>query len=153
MTAVADYILQRELFLPKPISEVFDFFSNAGNLEKLTPPWLHFRILTPTPIEMRPGATIAYKLRVRGMPIRWLTEIEQWKPPFEFVDVQTKGPYKLWRHTHRFTAAGGGTRIADAVEYTLPLGPLGRLAHWLQVRRDLSKIFDYREKTVRALLG
>lgn len=148
-----NYILKHEVTLPKPLPEVFDFFSKAENLEKLTPPWLNFRILTRTPIEMRPGATIAYKLRVRGLPINWLTEIERWNPPYDFVDVQTKGPYKLWRHTHRFYPADRGTRIIDMVEYALPFGPLGRLVHWLQVRRDLEKIFDYRERHVRELLG
>ena len=88
---------------------VFDFFSRAENLEQITPPWMRFKMLTPLPIEMKPGATIAYALRVRGFPIGWLTEIERWDPPHEFVDVQAKGPYKLWRHTHRFIESGGGT--------------------------------------------
>ena len=150
---MADYTLQRESLVPQPISAAFDFFSKAENLGRVTPPWLRFRILTPPPIEMRQGAAIAYQLRVRGISLRWLTEIERWDPPREFVDVQTKGPYKLWRHTHRFSEVEGGTRIVDIVDYALPLGPLGRLVHWLQVAHDLSDIFDYREQRVRALLG
>lgn len=150
---MARYTLQRESLIDQPRSAVFDFFSKAENLERITPPWLRFRILTPPPIEMRRGATIPYQLRVRGIPVKWLTEIERWDPPCEFVDVQVKGPYKLWRHTHRFFEVEGGTRIVDVVEYDLPFGPLGRLAHWLRIAHDLSDIFDYREQRVRALLG
>jgi ligand-binding SRPBCC domain-containing protein len=113
---------------------------------------MHFRILTPRPIKMRQGATIAYALRVRGIPLRWLTEIERWNPPFEFVDVQLKGPYRLWRHTHLFAPVEGGTSIVDIVNYALPFGWLGRLVHRLQVARDVSKIFDYRAQRVQALL-
>jgi len=147
-----NYSLHRELWVPLPLHEVFDFFSCPENLERITPPWMRFRILTPRPIAMKPGATIAYALRVRGIPMRWLTEIEQWNPPYEFVDVQAKGPYKLWRHTHRFSASRGGTLIEDRVEYALPFGPLGRLAHWLQVARDLQQIFDFRTQQVQSLL-
>jgi len=144
--------LRRELWVPNPISEVFDFFSRAENLERITPPWMQFKILTPLPITMKPGATIAYALRVHGIPMRWLTEIERWNPPFEFVDVQAKGPYKLWRHTHRFSEVRGGTLIEDVVEYALPFGWIGRLVHRLQVSRDLAQIFDYRTQRVQALL-
>lgn len=147
------YTLQRQSFVQRPIAAVFDFFSHAENLELLTPPWLSFQVLTPKPIEMRRGATIAYQLRVHGIPLRWQSEIEQWNPPLEFIDVQVKGPYKFWRHMHRFAAVNGGTRITDVVNYALPFGPLGRLANRLQVARDLSKIFDYREQRVRELLG
>ena len=118
------YTLQRETWIPHSLPRVFEFFSKAENLERLTPPWLGFRILTPLPIEMKKGATIAYALRVRGIPLRWLTEIEEWNPPFEFIDVQAKGPYKLWRHTHRFTAFNGGTSVVDIVQYALPFGVL-----------------------------
>ena len=147
------YKLNRELWVPRPLPAVFEFFSRADNLERITPPWLSFRILTPAPIEMTEGATIGYALRVKGIPLRWLTQIERWNPPFEFVDVQAKGPYKLWRHTHRFSDLAGGTSIADTVEYALPFGVLGRLTHRFQVARDLAQIFDYREQRVRELLG
>jgi ligand-binding SRPBCC domain-containing protein len=99
------------------------------------------------------GAVIEYALRVRGFPMRWLTEIERWDPPHGFVDVQRKGPYRLWRHTHRFFEADGGTRIVDDVAYALPFGPLGSLVHRFQVARDVSKIFDYRTERVRSLVG
>ncbi len=145
------YKLERTQWVPYPRAAVFDFFSRAENLERLTPPWMHFRILTPTPIKMHPGATIAYSLRVRSIPLRWLTEIQSWNPPHEFVDLQRKGPYTLWRHTHSFAELGDGTFIRDVVEYTLPLGWVGRLVHRLQVQRDLAKIFDYRAGQVRAV--
>ncbi len=145
------YTLQRELTVPRPLSSVFDFFSRPENLERITPPWLRFRILSVPPIEMKQGATIAYKLRLRGIPIRWLTEIELWNPPYEFVDSQVKGPYKLWRHTHRFSPAEGGTDILDVVQYALPFGALGKLVHQLQVERDVSQIFDYRAQQVEKI--
>jgi ligand-binding SRPBCC domain-containing protein len=147
------YTLRRELWLPRPVPEVFDFFSRAENLEQITPPWMQFRILTPQPIQMRAGALILYALRVRGIPLRWVTEIEQWNPPHQFVDCQAKGPYRLWRHTHTFTAVDGGTSIVDNVEYALPFGPLGRLIHRLQVARDLAQIFDYRQQRIRTLFA
>ena len=145
------HTLHRELWVPHSLPAVFDFFSRAENLERITPPWMGFRILTPA-IEMKQGATIAYALRVRGIPLRWLTEIEKWNPPFEFIDIQAKGPYKFWRHTHRFSEVAGGTSIMDIVDYALPFGPLGRLVHRLQVARDLKQIFDYRAQRVQALL-
>jgi ligand-binding SRPBCC domain-containing protein len=147
------YTLRRETWIPHSLPEVFEFFSKAENLERLTPPWLGFRILTPLPIEMKKGATIAYSLRVRGIPLSWLTQIEEWNPPYEFMDIQAKGPYKLWRHTHRFAALNGGTSVVDIVQYALPFGVLGRLAHRLQVSRDLSNIFDYRATRVQELLS
>jgi len=146
------YTLRRELWVPRPLAPSFDFFSRVENLERITPPWLRFRILAPQPVAMKAGTTIGYALRVHGIPLRWLTEIEQWNPPFEFVDVQVKGPYRLWRHTHRFAEAEGGTSIVDHVEYALPFGPLGRLVHRL-VAQDLGRIFDYRARQVKALLS
>jgi ligand-binding SRPBCC domain-containing protein len=146
------YRLQREQWVPQPLSAVFDFFSRAENLPKITPPWMRFRILTSLPIEMKQGATIAYEIRVRGFPLQWLTEIERWNPPHEFIDIQAKGPYKFWRHTHQFSELKCGTSIVDMVDYALPFGPLGRLVHRLQVGRDLSKIFDYRVQKIQTLL-
>lgn len=147
------YNLRRELWVSHSVRDVFDFFSRAENLERITPPWMRFRILTPPPIEMKIGTTIAYALRVRGIPLRWLTEIERWDPPYAFIDFQAKGPYKYWRHTHRFSEVGGGTAIVDIVHYELPLGVLGRLAHRIQVARDLEQIFDYRAQRVQSLFS
>jgi len=150
---MAEYILQREQWIPKPIGEVFAFFADASNLEALTPPWLGFRILTPKPIVMRAGAHIAYRVGLHGFPMRWLTEIESWDPPNRFVDIQLKGPYRLWHHTHRFEPEKGGTRITDEVRYALRFGFMGRLAHRWLVQRDLQTIFDYREHKIKELLG
>ncbi len=145
------YLIQREQRVSAPIEEVFAFFSDAANLEKLTPPWLRFRIVTPTPIEMRPGAKIEYRIDWRVVPIRWLTEIEEWTPPHQFVDIQVRGPYRLWHHTHTFRAVDGGTLVGDKVRYALPLGILGSLAHRLAVRRDVERVFDYRAERIAAL--
>jgi ligand-binding SRPBCC domain-containing protein len=147
------YSIHEQIVIPRRLVEVFAFFAEARNLERITPPWMAFHIITPMPIEMHEGANIEYKLRVHGLPLKWLTQIERWRPPFEFVDVQEKGPYKLWRHTHRFREVEGGTRVEDIVEYELPFGVLGRLVHWLQVRSDVAEIFEYRALRIRELLG
>ena len=147
------YTLERETFVPRPLREVFEFFSRAENLERITPPWLGFRFEAPPPPQLGKGSRIAYRLRIHGIPISWVTEIDVWNPPHEFIDVQAKGPYRLWRHSHRFRAVQGGTRMEDTVSYALPFGPLGRLVHALLVSRDVSAIFDYRERRIRELLG
>lgn len=147
------YELHREQVVRRPIGDVFPFFADAGNLDALTPPWLAFEILTPQPVEMRPGCVLDYRLRWHGWPLRWRTLIEVWEPPARFVDVQLRGPYRLWHHTHAFTPVAGGTRLTDHVRYALPLGPLGRLAHRLAVRRDIETIFDFRGERIGALFG
>lgn len=152
MKAERPYLLEREQWLDRPIEEVFAFYSDAANLESITPGWLRFSVLTPPPIVMGVGARIDYKLRWRGLPIRWTTLIEVWEPPYRFIDVQRRGPYQLWRHTHTFESQGGGTRIRDEVRYQLPLGRLGATLHRLGVRRDLEAIFDHRASRVRELL-
>ena len=145
------HTLQREQFVPRPRDEVFAFFSRPENLPRLTPPALRFRILTPPPLDMMPGALIDYTLRTFGFTVRWTTLIAACDPPARFVDVQLRGPYAFWHHAHEFVAAEGGTRIIDRVTYALPLGPLGQLAHALLVRRALRRIFDYRRAAVDRL--
>ena len=148
------HVLERRQPLALPAERVFEFYSDARNLERITPPWLGFEVTTPGAIEMRPGTLIDYRLRLRGVPVRWRTRIETWEPPHRFVDVQLRGPYALWEHTHSFEPDGGaGVVIGDRVRYALPLGPLGDLAHTLLVRRDLERIFDYRRHAVAELLG
>jgi ligand-binding SRPBCC domain-containing protein len=147
------YELRREQWVPRPLEEVFAFFGDARNLEALTPDWLRFEILSRGPIRITAGSRIEYALHWHGIPLRWKTEITRWQPPYEFQDLQLSGPYRLWRHTHRFEAVGGGTRITDFVEYELPFGPLGRIAHSLTVRRNLRRIFDYRHDRIRARFG
>jgi ligand-binding SRPBCC domain-containing protein len=145
--------LEREQLVPRPWAEVFPFFADAANLETLTPAFLRFRILTPLPIEMRAGARIEYRIRICGVPRRWRTLIERWDPPRGFVDVQEEGPYALWRHTHTFEEAPGGTLIRDAIEYEVPFGPLGAAAHLLAVRPLLERIFDFRRSRIEELFG
>lgn len=144
--------LEREQWIGRPRSEVFDFFSRAENLGRITPSWLDFRILTPWPIEMGAGVRLDYRIRLAGVPMRWRTRIRVWEPETRFVDVQERGPYALWEHTHEFAARDGGVVMSDRVRYALPLGPLGRAVHALAVRAALAAIFDFRFATVRALL-
>jgi len=152
MTAV--HVLRREQRLQGPPEEVFEFFGDARNLEAITPPLLRFRMLTPEPVVMRAGTRLRYRLRVRGVPVSWLTEIREWDPPRRFVDEQLRGPYALWHHTHTFADDGaGGTLMVDEVRYRLALGVLGELAHRLVVRGDLERIFDYRAVRVPELLA
>jgi ligand-binding SRPBCC domain-containing protein len=144
------HLLEREQRIGLPRERVFEFFGDALNLEAITPPWLGFEVTTPRPIAMGPGARIDYRLRLHGVPVRWQTRIEVWEPPIRFVDVQVRGPYSLWEHTHEFEDEGGTTLIRDRVRYSLPLGPLGELAHRAIVRRDLARIFDHRREAVSA---
>jgi hypothetical protein len=145
--------LERTQRVALPLSEVFAFFSNASNLEALTPPFLRFRILTPMPVEMRVGAHIDYALSLLGIPIRWRTRITEWEPGVRFVDEQEEGPYAVWRHTHAFESEGpSSTTVRDIVDYSLPFGPLGSLAHALFVERALGRIFDFRRDAIRRVL-
>ena len=137
-------VLERTQVLPGRPEDVFAFFADAHNLETITPPFLRFRVVTPAPLEMGLGTLIQYRLRIHGLPISWLTSIQAWEPPHRFVDVQVRGPYALWHHTHLLEPHADGTLMRDVVRYALPLGPLGDLAHALVVRRDLERIFDYR---------
>lgn len=143
--------LERHQLLPGEPGDVFGFFANALNLERITPPWLGFRVVAGGPIEMGPGTLIEYRLRLHRVPVRWLTRIEVWDPPLRFVDAQVRGPYRHWHHEHTFTSTpAGATLMRDRVDYELPAGPLGSLAHALFVRRDLERIFDHRRLAVAA---
>jgi ligand-binding SRPBCC domain-containing protein len=143
------YRLERVQLVPAPRDEVFAFFSLAQNLELLTPEFLKFRIVTPLPIAMKQGALIEYRIGLGGVPMKWLTEIREWVPGERFIDTQLRGPYRFWHHLHEFKDAEGGTEMRDCVDYELPFGPLGSLAHTLTVERMLKKIFDYRVAAVR----
>ena len=144
------FVHESSVWLPWQLDEVFEFFSDASNLEVLTPPWLKFSVVTPRPIEMRPGTLIDYRLRFRGFPLRWRSEITVWDPPHRFADVQVKGPYRQWIHEHSFEEKDGGTLAGDRVQYAV-WG--GALANWLVVRRDVERIFDYRRETLAAMFG
>jgi ligand-binding SRPBCC domain-containing protein len=148
------HTLEREQLVELPPEQAFEFYGDALNLEAITPPWLGFQVTTPGPIAMGPGTRIEYRLKLHGVPVRWRTRIESWEPPLRFVDVQVRGPYALWEHTHEFEPAGtGAVMIRDHVRYALPLGPLGELAHRLFVRRDVERIFDYRREAVASRLA
>lgn len=151
--------MREELFishqdLPQPREEVFRFFADPANLERLTPPWLKFRILTPAPLPRGEGAIFDYRLKVRGLGLGWRTLIETWEEGRSFTDRQLQGPYALWHHTHLFEdLPGGGTRIVDRVRFRLGWGLLGKLVTALWVRRDVARIFQYRKATIARLLG
>ena len=144
------YTLRTEIWLPREIGEVFDFFADAHRLEEITPPWLYFHVLTPKPVSIFAGTTIDYALRLHGIPIRWQSEISEWEPPFRFVDRQLRGPYRLWHHLHTFEARDGGTFVKDRVDYAVIGGPL---VHWLAVKRDLERIFAFRHQKLNEFLG
>lgn len=141
--------LTRTQLVPRPPDEAFAFFADPHNLEAITPPWLGFRIVS-APAELERGSLIRYRLRLKRIPVSWLTEIADWRPPRSFTDVQLRGPYRLWEHTHRLTPAAGGTEIHDHVRYR---APGGRLVDRLLVRPLLDEIFDYRTERLRELLG
>ena len=148
------HTLRREQVLAAAPDAVFAFFADPFNLEAITPPLLRFAVVTPGPIAMGAGTFIQYRLRLRGVPMRWDTLIGEWEPPRRFVDVQVRGPYRLWHHTHELSALGDGrTLMRDTVRYALGFGVLGELAHRAVVRRDLEAIFAYRAERVPALLS
>jgi ligand-binding SRPBCC domain-containing protein len=141
---------QSEVVVSQPLEKVVLFFSKATNLQQITPPWLNFEVLTPTAIEMKSGQTIDYRLKVRGFPLRWRSEITVWEPPFRFVDEQTRGPYKVWHHEHTFAERDGETVCKDSVSYAV-LG--GTLVNRLLVEPDLKRIFGYRRKRLSEIFG
>jgi ligand-binding SRPBCC domain-containing protein len=140
--------LERTQLIAAPRARVFDFFAAAENLARLTPEFLSFRIVTPLPIDMKEGRLIEYRIGLGPVPMRWLTEIREWRPLERFVDVQLRGPYRRWHHLHEFREVEGGTEMHDVVDYELPLGPLGAIAHTLMVKRTLTRIFDFRREAI-----
>jgi ligand-binding SRPBCC domain-containing protein len=148
------HTLRREQVVDAPPDAVFAFFADPFELEAITPPLLRFAVVTPPPIAMGVGTFIQYRLRLHGVPVRWDTLIQAWEPPRRFVDVQVRGPYRLWHHTHELSALDDGrTLMRDTVRYALGFGALGALAHRLVVRRDLEAIFAYRAQRVAQLLS
>lgn len=144
---------ETEQVFPAEPDRAFAFFADAFNLERITPPFLRFRVRTPAPIAMGEGTLIAYALRLHGVPIRWVTRIDAWEPGRRFVDRQLSGPYARWVHEHTFEPVPGGTRVRDRVEYALPLDPLSRPLHPLFVRPDVERIFAHRRRVLAEILG
>jgi ligand-binding SRPBCC domain-containing protein len=149
-TLMRTYQLQTSLWLPHPREQIFDFFSDPKNLEKITPPWLRFEIISPTELAVGRGTRIDYRLRVRGLPIRWQSEITVWEPPIRFVDQQTRGPYQVWIHEHTFYEHEGGTIAGDNVVYA---APGGKLVQKLFVAPDLDRIFHYRHEILENIFN
>lgn len=145
------HTFQTETWLSLPPDQVFPFFADAKNLDRITPPWLQFQILTPSPISINVGTILEYRLKWRWLPLRWRTEITDWEPPIRFVDKQIRGPYKLWRHEHTFISQNGGTLMRDRVDYAVPGWILEPIIHALLVGPDVRKIFDYRKVTVQEI--
>lgn len=143
--------LHRDQWIPRAVEDVFAFFSDVENLESITPPELRFRVTSGLPIELCAGALIDYRLQLFGVPFSWQTRIEEWEPPDRFVDIQLRGPYAYFHHTHTFVSKDGGTRMSDDLHYEVPFGLLGSLAHVLFVQRSLNRIFDYRAARIAEL--
>ncbi len=145
---MSPYTLEQKQLVPRPLAEVFAFFSDAGNLEKITPAWLSIRIREPRPERIRAGTLLRYLIRWHGIPLTWTTNILVWSPPRMFVDVQLRGPYRIWHHTHRFEPVDGGTLMTDVVRYQLPLGPIGACMHQWRVRGEVEAIFNHRRERI-----
>ena len=145
------YVLERSQRVRAPLQEVFAFFSDPANLARITPPWLGFRIVGAAPVRIAAGSRFEYRIRWSLFMLGWVTRITLWEPPRQFQDVQEKGPYRSWVHTHRFTPTPQGVRVDDRVEYALPLGALGRIVHRLLVRRQLEEIFAYRRRAIEQI--
>ena len=148
------YTFNKEQVIYKNISDVFDFFSKPENLSIITPPKMNFNILTPSPIEMKEGTLIDYTINIMFISMRWRTLITKYDPPYLFIDEQIKGPYSKWHHTHTFTKINENeTLIKDTVLYSVPLGFIGRVVHWIYIKRDLKKIFSYRKKKINEIFS
>ncbi len=150
---MARYQFERQQIIPAALDEVFGFFSDAANLQAITPPSLGFQILTPQPIEMARGSLIDYRLSLYGVPFRWRTRITEYEPRVRFVDEQERGPYAFWHHLHEFETRASGTFMRDLVTYEPPLGPIGRLANSLFIKKNLHDIFDYRRQVIETRFG
>jgi ligand-binding SRPBCC domain-containing protein len=147
------YSLDQTQQIEAPLDEVFAFFSDPGNLARITPSWLSFRIHGPAPSALGEGSRIEYRIRWGLFTLRWVTRIARWHPPSDFQDAQEAGPYRVWLHTHRFSQRGSSVIMEDHVDYALPFGVLGRIAHRLRVRAQLEEIFDYRRRAIAEIFG
>jgi ligand-binding SRPBCC domain-containing protein len=150
---VKEFILKTETWVPQPRKVVFPFFANAGNLQRLTPPWLHFEIISDD-LDTRQGLLLDYRIRLHGIPVRWRTRIDVWEPPFRFVDVQLHGPYRQWIHEHTFREQAGGTMCCDVVRYSVPGGRwIERIVHSAMVKSQIDRIFAFRQLEIRKIFA
>lgn len=147
------YNINTKQIIKRPLDDVFEFFSRPENLEKITPKNLAFKILTPKPLVMKQGAVIDYTIKLFKMPIHWRTLITSYEPNHMFVDEQMKGPYSLWHHTHIFKETDEGVEILDNVVYAIPFGIIGRILHYLWIKRDLKNIFEYRKTIINQVFS
>ena len=144
------YQLKTELWLPQPRAEIFQLFADPANLERLTPEWLRFEIISEAQQTLTEGTRLNYRLRIHGVPITWQSEITGWNPPHQFVDRQTRGPYRLWIHEHTFVDQEGGTLVCDNVQYSV-FG--GALVNRFLVAPDLDRIFKYRHRALKTIFN
>jgi ligand-binding SRPBCC domain-containing protein len=145
--------LFREQIVNKPLEEVFAFFEKPENLEVITPKWMKFKIKTPPPLIMKVGAEFDYIINLMKIPLKWKTIITEYEPPYKFVDVQKKGPYKKWIHTHTFEAIEDKTKITDNVDYEVPAGILGSILNKIYIGKTLNAIFNFRETTINRMFN
>lgn len=143
------HLFKAEQFIPGSLQKIFPFFAKPENLAEITPTSLGFEILTPSPIQMKQGALIDYTVKVLGIRMRWTTLIADYEPPYRFTDVQLRGPYSFWHHTHIFNEVEGGVQMLDEVRYAMPMGFLGEMVQPFLVRPDIEKIFEYRKKVIQ----
>ena len=147
------YRLESQVWIPRPRDEVFQFFCDAANLQRITPSWLDFCVLDMTTPAIEQGTRINYRLKIRGVPVRWQSEIVVWETPYRFVDHQVEGPYSVWRHEHRFAERDGGTECADIVQYQPPGGLLAPAINRMFVAGDVQKIFDFRREQLSRIFS
>jgi ligand-binding SRPBCC domain-containing protein len=152
-----DYILERRVWLPRPRPQVFEFFADPRNLIRVQPAWARPRFTVEPPARLSAGAVLDF--RVAGFPRAWRVIVREFDPPYRFVDAQIRGPFARWEHRHRFVegperdeaGAPAGTWVEDRVTYRLPGGALGRIAHVLGAGRRIRRLFEYRDRRLRAL--
>lgn len=145
--------LRCEQWVPRPLAEVFAFFADATNLERITPPFLRFVVRSMSTPAIQRGTDITYRLRLHGLPISWTSRIEEWEPPYRFTDVQIRGPFRLWHHRHEFASERQGTRLHDTVHYKAPCAWLLRTLRLSWVEKDLEQIFSYRQQIIERLFA
>jgi len=145
------YLFHTRLWLKEEQKKVFNFFKDENNLERITPSNLNFKILSKSTENIQKNTLIKYKLKVHGINFKWSTKIKDFDEPQSFTDIQLKGPYKKWEHTHSFSKLSHGTLIDDKVIVKLPFGIFGRIFAFVFVLKDIKRIFKYRAETISSI--